>query len=204
MLAALGAAHAGAARADEAGAGDAGELGLAGGLVVFDLVDLPAKDPGRELKFSEKMACPNEHPIDTDELEPRSFSFNSPFGACPECHGLGTRMEVDPELVVTDPSATINDGVISPWTGAHVADYFLGLLRALGSAMTLRPDLFHGRLGGFYDDLRRFGRVTAADILAAIAGSFASHQDADDEVPVGGVRVADDDGARRRVHLVAG
>ncbi len=59
-------------------------LGLAGGLVVFDFVDLPATDPGREQKFSEKMACPNDHPIDTDELEPRSFSFNSPFGACPD------------------------------------------------------------------------------------------------------------------------
>ena len=79
-------------------------LGLAGGLVVFDFVDLAAKDPGRELRFSEKMACPNEHPIDTDDLEPRSFSFNSPFGACPECHGLGTRMEVDPELVISDPT----------------------------------------------------------------------------------------------------
>ena len=60
-------------------------LQLAGGLVLFDFVDLPAKDADRELRFSEKMACPNEHPIDTDELEPRSFSFNSPFGACPEC-----------------------------------------------------------------------------------------------------------------------
>ena len=59
--------------------------------MVLDFVDLDAKDPGRELKFSEKMSCPNDHPIDTDELEPRSFSFNSPFGACPECHGLGTR-----------------------------------------------------------------------------------------------------------------
>ena len=49
------------------------------------------------------MACPNEHAIETDDLEPRSFSFNSPFGACPECHGLGTRMEVDPELVDLRP-----------------------------------------------------------------------------------------------------
>ena len=77
-------------------------LGLAGGLVVFDFVDLDAKDPGREMKFSEKMACPNDHTIDTDDLEPRSFSFNSPFGACTVCSGLGTRMEVDPELVVPD------------------------------------------------------------------------------------------------------
>jgi excinuclease ABC subunit A len=110
-------------------------LGLAGGLVVFDFVDLPADDPGRELRFSEKMACPNEHPIDTDDLEPRSFSFNSPFGACPVCHGLGTRMEVDPELVVSDPTMTLGEGAIGPWSGAHVADFFIRLLSALGDEL---------------------------------------------------------------------
>ena len=110
-------------------------LNLAAGLVVFDLVDLPDKDPGRELKFSEKMACPNDHPIDTDELEPRSFSFNSPFGACPECSGLGTRMEVDPELVVPDDQATLGEGAIQPWSQAHVADYFLRLMNALGEEL---------------------------------------------------------------------
>ena len=110
-------------------------LGLAGGLVVFDFVDLPAKDPGRELKFSEKMACPNEHAIDTDDLEPRSFSFNSPFGACTVCHGLGTRMEVDPELVISDPGATLGEGAIGPWSGAHVADFFIRLLGALGDEL---------------------------------------------------------------------
>ena len=110
-------------------------LNLAGGLVVFDLVDLPEKDLGRELKFSERMACPNDHPIDTDELEPRSFSFNSPFGACPECSGLGTRMEVDPELVVPDAQATLGEGAIQPWSQAHVADYFLRLMNALGEEL---------------------------------------------------------------------
>jgi excinuclease ABC subunit A len=110
-------------------------LGLAGGLVVFDFVDLAASDAGRELKFSEKMACPNDHPIDTDDLEPRSFSFNSPFGACPECHGIGTRMEVDPELVVADPTMTLGEGAIGPWTGAHVADFFTRLLHALGEEL---------------------------------------------------------------------
>jgi excinuclease ABC subunit A len=110
-------------------------LRLASGLVVFDFVDLPAKDPGRELKFSEKMSCPNDHTIDTDELEPRSFSFNSPFGACPECHGLGTRMEVDPDLVVPDPQATLGEGAIQPWSQAHVADYFLRLMGALGEEL---------------------------------------------------------------------
>src|SRR5215210_952919 len=110
-------------------------LALAGGLVVFDYVDRDEHDPLREQKFSERMACPNDHPIETDDLEPRSFSFNSPFGACPECHGLGTRMEVDPELVVTDPSATLGEGVLAPWSGAHVADFFTRLLAALGEEL---------------------------------------------------------------------
>ena len=115
-------------------------LGLASGLVLFDFVDTPLlksgkPDPGREMRFSEKMACPNEHPLDTDELEPRSFSFNSPFGACPQCHGLGTRMEVDPDLVVPNPQATLGEGAIQPWSQAHVADYFLRLMGALGDEL---------------------------------------------------------------------
>lgn len=115
-------------------------LGLAGGLVLLDFVDLDPKDPRRELRFSEKMACPNEHPLDTDELEPRSFSFNSPFGACPACTGLGTRMEVDPELVVPDPTATLAEGALQPWSHAHVADYFSKLLAALGDELGFDMD----------------------------------------------------------------
>jgi excinuclease ABC subunit A len=110
-------------------------LRLANGLVILDFVDLPAKDKGREMKFSERMACPNDHDLDTDELEPRSFSFNSPFGACPACHGLGTRMEVDPDLVVPDPQATLGEGAVQPWSQAHVADYFLRLMGALGDEL---------------------------------------------------------------------
>jgi excinuclease ABC subunit A len=115
-------------------------LRLAGGLVLLDFVDARpskggAKDSGGELKFSERMACPNDHDLDTDELEPRSFSFNSPFGACPQCHGLGTRMEVDPDLVVPDSQATLGEGAIQPWSQAHVADYFLRLMGALGEEL---------------------------------------------------------------------
>ncbi len=109
-------------------------LELAGGLVLIDFVDGPV-DGVSEMKFSEKMSCPNDHVIDTDDLEPRSFSFNSPFGACPACHGLGTRMEVDPELVVPNPRATLGEGAIQPWSQAHVADYFLRLLGALGKEL---------------------------------------------------------------------
>ena len=110
-------------------------LELASGLVVFDMVDT-----GEELRFSEKMACPNEHAIETDDLEPRSFSFNSPFGACPACTGLGTRMEVDPELVVPDPTATLAEGALQPWSHAHVADYFGRLLIALGEELGFDVD----------------------------------------------------------------
>ena len=71
--------------------------------MILDFVDLPEDDEHRERRYSERLACPNDHPLAIDELEPRSFSFNSPFGACPVCSGLGTRKEVDPELVVPDP-----------------------------------------------------------------------------------------------------
>ena len=80
-------------------------LGLAGGLVILDFVDLPEDDPHRERTFSEHLACLYDD-LSFEALEPRSFSFNSPFGACPECTGLGTRKEVDPELVVPDPERT--------------------------------------------------------------------------------------------------
>jgi excinuclease ABC subunit A len=106
-------------------------LGLAGGIVLLDFVDLEADDPHRELRFSEQLACPNDHDLDTDDLEPRSFSFNSPFGACPTCHGLGTRMEVDPELIVPDPDKSIDEGALTPWSAAAVSDYFGRLLGAV-------------------------------------------------------------------------
>jgi excinuclease ABC subunit A len=110
-------------------------LRLAGGLVVLDFVDLGPKDAGKEMKFSERMSCPNDHDLDTEELEPRSFSFTSPFGACPACHGLGTRRAVDPDLGVPDPQATLGEGAIQPWSQAHVADYFLRLMGALGEEL---------------------------------------------------------------------
>ena len=116
-------------------------LGLAGGVMVVDFVDRGASDDSREQRFSERMACPNEHPIDTDELEPRSFSFNSPFGACQVCHGLGTRMVVDPDLLVPDDSASIREGAIAPWAAAHVADYFSRLLDALADELKFSVDM---------------------------------------------------------------
>ena len=109
-------------------------LGLTQGLVAVDFVDLDAADPNRERRYSEKMACPNEHDIGVEELEPRQFSFNAPWGACPQCSGLGTKMEVDPELIVPDDSASLDEGAIVPWGGAHVADYFGRLISSLATA----------------------------------------------------------------------
>ncbi|GAA1791582.1 excinuclease ABC subunit UvrA [Luedemannella flava] len=109
-------------------------LGLAGGIVILDFVDLPEDDENRERKFSEHLACPNEHPLAIEDLEPRSFSFNAPYGACPECTGLGTKKEVDPDLLIPDDEKTLREGAIQPWAGGHTLDYFLRLLEALGQA----------------------------------------------------------------------
>ena len=114
-------------------------LSLSGGLVLLDLVDLPADDPHRERMYSEHLACLYDD-LSFEELEPRSFSFNSPWGACPDCTGLGTRMETDPELVVPDPAKTLAEGAISPWSGGHVSDYFLRLIEALGAALGFSVD----------------------------------------------------------------
>jgi excinuclease ABC subunit A len=108
-------------------------LGLAQGVVSIDFVDLDPKDAQRERRYSEKMACPNDHDIAIEELEPRQFSFNGPWGACPECSGLGTRMEVDPELVVPDDEKSLDEGALAPWSSAHVADYFQRLIEALAA-----------------------------------------------------------------------
>ncbi|MFE9207173.1 excinuclease ABC subunit UvrA [Micromonospora sp. NPDC007230] len=109
-------------------------LGLSGGLVLLDFVDLPEDDPARERRYSEHLACPNDHPLAIEDLEPRVFSFNAPYGACPECTGLGTKKEVDPELVIPDPERTLRDGAIQPWSTGHNLEYFLRLLEALGEA----------------------------------------------------------------------
>jgi len=109
-------------------------LGLSGGVVVLDFVDLPEDDPNRERMYSEHLACLYDD-LSFEELEPRSFSFNSPWGACPDCTGLGTRMEVDPELVVGDPDLSLAEGAIGVWSGGHVNDYFLRLMDALGSSL---------------------------------------------------------------------
>ncbi|MBA2768336.1 MAG: excinuclease ABC subunit UvrA [Sporichthyaceae bacterium] len=116
-------------------------LNLAGGIVLLDLVDLPEKAKDRERRFSEKLACPNDHPLAMDELEPRSFSFNSPYGACPECTGIGTRLEVDPELIVPDDEKSLGEGAVAPWAaGTSSSEYFQRLLQALADDLRIKMD----------------------------------------------------------------
>ncbi|MFF2511107.1 excinuclease ABC subunit UvrA [Streptomyces sp. NPDC058086] len=109
-------------------------LGLAGGVVRVDFVDLDASDPEREVRFSERMACSRAHDIGLEALEPRLFSFNAPWGACPECTGLGSRMEADPGLVVPDEEKSLSEGAVAPWTNTSGAEYFTRLLEAVAAA----------------------------------------------------------------------
>ncbi|MFZ0158323.1 MAG: excinuclease ABC subunit UvrA [Kineosporiaceae bacterium] len=115
-------------------------LELAGGILTIDLVDEPEGSPDRERRFSEKMACPNDHALSSFEVEPRTFSFNNPYGACPECTGIGTRLEVDPDLIVPDEDLTLAEGAIAPWTQGS-ADYFLRLMTALGEDLGFSVDV---------------------------------------------------------------
>ena len=117
-------------------------LKLSGGRILIDFIDEPADSNGRTRVFSEKMSCPNEHVLSLTEIEPRTFSFNAPFGACPTCSGLGTKMSVDPELVIGDVDASINEGVILPWStqGKGLFQYFQRMLEGLAAEMEFNLD----------------------------------------------------------------
>ncbi|HEY9324767.1 MAG TPA: excinuclease ABC subunit UvrA, partial [Agromyces sp.] len=106
-------------------------LGLAAGIMQVNFVDEEGDDAWQS--FSEKLACPNGHPLQLTEIEPRTFSFNAPFGACPACSGLGTRMSVDVELMLGDEELSIREGVLLPWTtqGKGLFQYYERLLEGL-------------------------------------------------------------------------
>ncbi len=106
-------------------------VALADGLVEIELVDgIPPQLPaGTVQTYSEKFSCPTHGPS-LVELEPRIFSFNAPHGACPRCTGLGSQMEIDPELVVPDPSLSIGEGAIAPWS-ASASEYYEQLTAAI-------------------------------------------------------------------------
>ncbi len=116
-------------------------LNIAEGRVVIDFVDLDAEDPKRTRAFSENLACPNEHPLAIDEIEPRTFSFNNPFGACSACSGIGTKLEVDEQLIVPDPEVTLAEGAIAPWSlGKATTEYWNRLIEGLGNELGFTMD----------------------------------------------------------------
>jgi excinuclease ABC subunit A len=114
-------------------------LRLGHGNVTLDFVDRPTDDPKRELTLSEHLACMRDG-LSFEELEPRSFSFNSPFGACPSCSGLGVTRAVDEELVIPDTAASLNEGAIAPWSRGTVSEYFKRLLEALSEEIGIDMD----------------------------------------------------------------
>jgi excinuclease ABC subunit A len=107
-------------------------VALAEGLVVIDVVD------GEELTFSERFACP-EHGVSLPELQPRIFSFNSPHGACPRCTGLGAQQEIDPDLLVPDPSLSIAEGALVPWSVGN-SNFYESVIQAIADRWEIDLD----------------------------------------------------------------
>jgi excinuclease ABC subunit A len=115
-------------------------LGLAGGVVQINFID--EEGDAAWQSFSEKLSCPNGHALTLTEIEPRTFSFNAPFGACPACSGLGTRMSVDVDLMLGDEDLSIREGVIVPWTtqGKGLFQYYERLLEGLARDLDFSLD----------------------------------------------------------------
>ena len=111
---------------------------LADGLVAVDVID------GDSMLFSEKFACP-EHGVSLPELQPRIFSFNSPHGACPRCTGLGSQLEIDPELIVPDATVSIGDGALVPWSVGN-GGFYESVIQAIADRYEIDLDTAWGDL----------------------------------------------------------
>ncbi len=120
-------------------------LRLSDGLLLVHLPDAPAREQDR--LYSERYACP-EHGGSFEEPAPRNFSFNSPHGACPDCTGLGSRLEIDPEMVIPDESRTLADGAVLPWRRIVVTESWgAKILEAVAEHYGFRMDVPFSRLG---------------------------------------------------------
>ncbi|MBR6091139.1 MAG: excinuclease ABC subunit UvrA [Anaerolineaceae bacterium] len=121
---------------------DSIETALKAGEGFVTIVNL-SSEPAEDLQFSEFLACP-EHGYSVPEIEPRTFSFNTPHGACPACQGLGVKFEIDPELVIPDPSLSLNQGAIAvmEWRPAArpAEGYYWQQLMAVAEAFGIDPD----------------------------------------------------------------
>jgi excinuclease ABC subunit A len=120
-------------------------LRIAEGVAEVEIVPREGEEAGETLTFSEHLAC-SHCGLSFEELAPRNFSFNSPYGACERCDGLGTRFEVDPELVVPDDDRSLADGAIAPWTGFR-SRYFDRVLEAVADEYGFKTTTPWKRLG---------------------------------------------------------
>jgi excinuclease ABC subunit A len=123
-------------------------LRLAEGIVTVEVLparDAPEGTASEERTYSEHLAC-TDCGLSFEQLAPRSFSFNSPYGACESCSGLGTRLTVEPELIIGDPSCSVEEGVILPWASGMQAGYYRQLLRSVVRAAGADPKLPWSRL----------------------------------------------------------
>src|SRR5438309_3669706 len=107
---------------------------LAEGLVAIDVVD------GESMLFSQNFACP-DHGVSLAELQPRIFSFNAPHGACPRCTGLGSQQEIDPDMVVPDPSLSIDDGALVPWSLGGSSGFYDAVIHAVADRYEIDTSL---------------------------------------------------------------
>ena len=135
-------------------------LQLADGLLQVDVVD------GELMQFSQSFACP-DCGISVQEIEPRSFSFNNPFGACPECAGLGYRMEFAPELIIPDEDRSINDGAIAVlgWQSCmNKGSFSNAILQALSGEFGFSLDTPYKDLPQNVRDMLMFGTEKSVDV----------------------------------------
>ncbi|HEU5278438.1 MAG TPA: excinuclease ABC subunit UvrA [Gaiellaceae bacterium] len=123
---------------------------LAEGLVAIDIVD-----EERSILFSERFACP-DHGVSLPELQPRIFSFNSPHGACPRCTGLGAQQEIDPDLLVPDPSLSIDEGALVPWSVGN-SGFYESVIQAIAERYEIPLDEPWENLGDEEQDLFLYG-----------------------------------------------
>jgi excinuclease ABC subunit A len=123
---------------------------LADGLVSIDIVD-----EGRALLFSEKFACP-DHGVSLPELQPRIFSFNSPHGACPRCTGLGAQQEIDPDLLVPDPTLSLAEGALVPWSVGN-STFYESVIQAIADRYEIDLDAPWEELSDAHRNLFLYG-----------------------------------------------
>ncbi len=124
-------------------------VALADGLVVIDVED------GEPMTFSEKFACP-DHGVSLPELQPRIFSFNSPHGACPRCTGLGAQQEIDPDLLVPDPTLSVGEGALVPWSVGN-SSFYESVIQAIADRYEIDLDCPWSELSEEHQNLFLYG-----------------------------------------------